>query len=385
MTDNAFEKLESALASDGPQAALDLLARQFLEQKNYRGLFETRLLARRCELGLPLIHEGSLDDIPAEKRRAYEETFVQAARETGDLFLADGNIPGAWPYFRAVGDTAPVAAAIDRVEPGEGIEPVIEIAYLEGVNPYKGFQLLLAHYGTCRAISSFEQYQARTGRDECARLLVGTVHGELVERLQRAIAEVEGQAPETRSVTELIAGRDWLFGEYSYYVDTSHLLSVIRFSAELDDAETLRLAIELTDYGRCLSSNFQYKGDPPFENIALDYGVYLRALAGEDPDTAVAHFRRKVEESDPQQVGTAPAQVLVGLLARLGRYAEAVDLSLERLRDGDPARMVCPSVYQLCQMAGDFERLKRLASERQDLLRYAAGAISAAATPPAGS
>jgi len=378
VTANPFEKLESALRGEGPQAGLDLLARQFLDQKNYRGWFEARLLGRRHELGLPLIQEGSLEDIPAGQRRDYEETFIEAARETGSLFLADGNIPAAWPYFRAVGDTGPVAAAIEKVEAGEGIEPVIEIAFLEGVHPAKGFQLLLAHYGTCRAISSFEQYPARQGRDDCARLLVRTIHGELVERIKAAILEAEGQAPETRSLTELMAGRDWLFGEYSYYVDTSHVMSVIRFSAELDDPETLRLAIELTDYGRRLSPNFQYKGDPPFENIALDYGVYLRALLGEDPDGAVAHFRRKVEESDPEQIGTAPAQVLVGLLAHLGRYTEAIDLSLERLGSADPARLACPSVYALCQMAGDFERLKQVAREREDLLTFTAGALGTA-------
>lgn len=376
MTGDAFEQLESALAGRGPEAALDWLAGRFLEEKNYRGLFELRLLRARLELGLPLLYEGSIGDLPVEQRPAYEEAFRAAARETGRLFLADGNIAAAWPYFRAIGETAPVAAAIEKVEPGDGVEPVIEIAYLEGVNPYKGFQLLLAHHGTCRAISSFEQYPpGREGRDDCARLLVRTVHRELAERLKQAIAEVEGQPPATGSVPELIEGRDWLFGEYSYYVDTSHLFSVIRFSVELDDAETLRLAVELADYGRRLSPHFQYRGDPPFENIAVDYGIYLRALLGEEVDAAVAHFRRKVEESDPEQTGTAPAQVLVGLLARLGRYAEAVDLSLERLDGLDPARLVCPTIFQLCQMAGDFERLRELARRRLDLLRFAAGVL----------
>ena len=379
MSSNAFDQLEAALGAGGPQPAFDLLARTCLEQKNYRLLFETRLLQKRHELGLPLVFHDSLDDIPADRRRPYEEAFVAAAREAGQLFLADGNIPAAWPYFRALGDPAPVAAAIEKVEAGEGVEPIIEIAYLEGVNPYKGFQLLLAHHGTCRAITSFEQYSARTGRDDCARLLVRTVHDELVARLKHAIAEVEGQASDTTNVSELIAGRDWLFGEYTYYIDTSHLLSVIRFSAELDDPETLRLAVELTDYGRRLSHHFQYKGEPPFENIAADYGVYLRALLGEDTGAAVEHFRRKVAESDPEQVGTAPAQILVGLLARLERYPEAIEVSIQHLRDADPARLGCPSVFELCQAAGDFTRLQELARERGDLLHFAAGAL---AQPP---
>ena len=375
MSNHAFDQLAEALRSGGAAAGFDFLARRFREEKSYRQLFEARLMQKRHELGLPLVHDGSIEEVPADRRRAYEEAFVEAAREAGGLYLADGDIPAAWPYFRAIGDPAPVAAAIEKVEAGEGIEPVIEIAFLEGVHPYKGFQLILAHYGTCRAISSFEQSPARQGRDDCARLLVRTLHGELVERLGRAITEVEGQAPTTRSVPELIAGRDWLFGEYSYYVDTSHLMSVLRFSAELDDPETLRLAVELTEYGRRLAPNFQYRGDPPFDNIAVDYGVYLRALLGEEVDAAVAHFRRKVAESDPSQVGTAPAQILVGLLAKLGRYGEAVEASLEHLREVEPGRLACPSVLQLCQLGGDFGRLQQVARERGDLLGFAAGVL----------
>lgn len=376
MGNHAFDLLDQALAEHGPQAAFDLLARDCLDRRDYRLLFEARLLRARHHLGLPLIHNGSIDDLPAALRPAYEQAFLEAAREAGGLFLADGNIAAAWPFFRALGDSAPVAQAIDRVEAGEGVEPVIEIAFLEGVNPYKGFQLLLAHYGTCRAISSFEQYPARTGRDDCARLLVRTLHHDLVERLTRAITDAEGQPPEAAGVSALLAGRDWLFGEYTYYIDTSHLFSVIRYSAELDDPETLRLAVELCDYSCRLSSNFQYRGDPPFENIAQDYGIYLRALLGQDADAAIAHFRRKTEESDPQQAGTAPAQILVGLLARLARYPEAIDASVAHLRDADPARLICPSLYQLCQLAGDFTRLKLLARDRDDLLAFTAASLS---------
>jgi hypothetical protein len=374
---NAFEELERALEAGGAAAILDLLAEKSLAEKNYRLLFEARLLRKRHELGLPLVSGDSLEDIPPDKRRPYEEAFLAAAREAGSLFLAEGDIPAAWPYFRALGDPAPVAEAIEKVAPGEGVEPVIEIALFEGVHPYKGFQLLLAHYGVCRAISTFEQYPSRQGRDDCARLLIRTVHGELVGRLKYAIAEVEGQAPETADVSALIAGRDWLFGEYSYYVDTSHLFSVIRYSAELKDPETLRLGVQLCDYGARLSPNFRYRGDPPFENVAQDYGVWLRALLGESQDEAIAHFRRKVLECDPEQAGTAPAQALVLLLARLGRWREAVDASLEFLREADSTRLICPSVYQLCQAAGDFGRLKELARERSDLVHFVAGALGA--------
>ncbi|PYV82796.1 MAG: hypothetical protein DMG05_27455, partial [Acidobacteria bacterium] len=342
---------------------------------DYPRLFEARLMKKRHELGLPLIQIDQLEDLPNDVRRTYEEGFIQAAREVGNLFLADGNVQRAWPYFRAIGETAPIAAAIEQIESQEEIAPIIEIAFHEGVHPRKGFELILSNYGICRAITSFHQYPGRNGREECLRLLIRRVHGDLVENLQRTISRNEGQAPETRSIPELIAGRDWLFEGNSYYLDTSHVVSVIQFSLELNDRETLALGLELTEYGSHLSSLFQYRGDPPFQNVYLDHGIYLRALLGEGVEEAIRHFRNKLTEGDPSARGSEPAQVLVRLLARLERYAEAIEVSLEHLHPLDPTQLACPSVLQLCQLAGDYTQLMKLAREQGDLLSFAAGVL----------
>src|SRR5580700_5560578 len=154
MTDNAFDLIDETLRSSGPAAGFDLLAKKVLEDKNYPLLFEVRLLKKRHELGLPLIQVDDTAAMPPEKRREYDKAFVEGAREVGGLFLADGNIQRAWPYFRAIGETAPVAEAIEKFDGQEAAEPIIEIAYLERVNPYKGFQMILSNYGICRAITS---------------------------------------------------------------------------------------------------------------------------------------------------------------------------------------------------------------------------------------
>src|SRR5437773_4329513 len=106
-----FDQLEQAIRSGGPEAGLNLLAQKLEEEKNYPLLFEARMMQKRHALGLPLVQIGSIDDVPEDKRAAYEQAFSEAARETGSLFLADGQIPRAWPYFRAIGDSVPVAAA----------------------------------------------------------------------------------------------------------------------------------------------------------------------------------------------------------------------------------------------------------------------------------
>jgi hypothetical protein len=370
MPDELFEALDAALRSRGPQAGFELLVGKFREEKKYPLLFEARVMQSRHALGLPLVENGPLDDLPEEKRAAHERAYIDAAREVGGMFLADGDIARAWPYFRAIGDSAPVAAAIGNVAPGENQEAIIEIALHERVHPRKGFELILADFGICRAITFLGQYPDPRTRDDCVRLLVRTLQRELVESLQRAIAKVEGAAPETRSVPELMAGREWLFGEYDYYVDTSHLVSILGFSLDLDDRDTLTLAVELAEYGKHLSPMFRYRGDPPFEDGCADYAVYLRALIGDGADEAIAHFRGKAVPSDPR-----PAEALVTLLVRLDRYTEAIDVSLDYLRDLEPARLQCPSVFQLCQMAGDYGRLRELARERGDLLHFAAGAM----------
>src|SRR5262245_809080 len=243
MSDRGFDQLERALESGGAAAAFDLLAKSFRAEKKYPLLFEAMIMNKRHELGLPLIATVGFEDLPPEKQSALHETYVAAAREVGGLFLSDGDIAAAWPYFRAIGDSEPVAAAIEKETAREGIEPVIDIAFNEGVHPVKGFQLIMAQYGLCRAITVLEQYPHRKGREDCVNLLVRSLHGELVESLKRTIAENEGKAPESGSILELIPARDWLFGEWGYYVDTSHLVSTIRLSADLKDREMLNLAV----------------------------------------------------------------------------------------------------------------------------------------------
>jgi hypothetical protein len=121
---------------------------------------------------------------------------------------------------------------------------------------------------------------------------------------------------------------------------------------------------------------FSFRGDPPFEDGFKDYAIYLRALIGEQLDEAVAHFRAKVASCNPENAGP-PAQTLVALLARLERYDEAIAVSLEHLRDVDPNQVFCPSVFELCQAAGDYSRLRSLARERGDLLHFAAASLEA--------
>jgi hypothetical protein len=373
--DSVFEQLEKALRSQGADAAFTLLIQELREQRKYPLLFEARLMWKRFQLGQPLLQPGKISDLPSDRQATYEAAVMEAARETGGLFLADGEIARAWPYFRAVGDLRPVAEAIDRIPPGGGSEPVIQIALNEGVNPRRGFELFLEQQGICSAISLASQYPDDGARIEFLGILVRALSRELAINLKKAIASAEGRAPDTDSIAEMIDGRDWLFAGSRYYTENSHLLSLVQASPQLQDRETLGLARELAEYGQHLDPMYHFPSQPPFTDTYTDYAAYLRAILGQDVDQCVAHFRTKVADSAP-----GSAEVLVILLTRLGRYREALDVSRQYL--GGDAGTTCPSALQLCQMAGDFEQLRQLAREEGDLLAFTAGVIQAQAQNP---
>ena len=88
----------------------------------------------------------------------------------------------------------------------------------------------------------------------------------MVENIKRVIERQEGKAPESNSIPELVSNRDWLFEGNSYYIDTSHVMSVVQFGVDLTNPDTLKLLVEITEYGKRLGEMFQYKGEPPFEN-----------------------------------------------------------------------------------------------------------------------
>jgi hypothetical protein len=372
MSEDIFEELDRRMDSGNTAAGLDFLIERFRAMNETRLFFEAKLMKTRLELGLPLIQTDSFAEFPQHVRAAYDAGMVEAARETGHLALNQGDIVQAWPYFRAIGERDPIAAAIEGDHADESADQIINIAFREGVHPKKGLELILKHHGMCQAITAFGMYAVENGRADCIGLLVRSLHAELMGRMGRVIEQQEGKLPEGETIAQWCADRDWLFGEYDYYVDTSHLTSLLPYSVEVNDPGTLGLLHDLCQYGQRLSPMFQSKGQPPFEEPFRDYDHYILALLGDDVEARIAHFRKKATESDPDEVGTAPAQALVNLAVRLGRFEDALQASLEFLADENASDLTCPSTLQLCNMAGDRDRLKLLARTRGDLLSYVA-------------
>lgn len=380
MTAN-FDDLQQTLEREGGQAAIDKLCTQLREQKDYTNLFYALLMKKRHELGVLPIPTAPAQALPQHVHAEYENTIRDAGQLAGKLFLEEGNIPGAWAFYRMLGDSEPVREALDKVVlvDGEDCQPLVDIAYQQGVHPKKGFDLVLESFGICSAITMVGGGEFPHGpevRDYCIRRLVRALHNELIQRLSTEIERVQNFRPTAKSVPELIAGRDWLFADDLYHIDISHLGSVVQMSMHLPQSEELQLARELCEYGQHLSPRFQFNTDPPFENQYRDYGVYLAILAGDRVEEGLAHFRAKVESTTPEEVGTYPAEVLVNLLVKVGRDKEALNVARRYLTTADPRRLTCPGIIELCEKTGDFQVLAEVSREQDNAVHFVAGLLA---------
>lgn len=380
-----FDQLQETLDRDGIEAALNQLADHLRENKKYHELFEALKMKARFELGLPLTYADAGDELDEATRTKLEDGLINACRDVGTALLRDGAIRDGWMYLRPVGDRTAAAAELAKLEANEeNIEELIEVSLHEGVDPKRGFALILEHHGTCNSITTYESVVARQGKEAqqaAAGLLVEHIHSELIATVRADIAQQQGSEPEEATLKELVADRDWLFGEHSYHLDTTHLASTVRFSRQLEDTAFLRLALDLTEYGRRLSSQFQYKGDQPFEDIYTSHAYYLSALLGEDVDAATEYFRERAETLDPLEHGGLPVEAYVQLLERLGKYDLAIDALLSFVqKQPDASSQAVDLMLELSQKAGKFEKLSTFCRDRGDLLGFATTTLTAASS-----
>jgi hypothetical protein len=198
-------------------------------------------------------------------------------------------------YMRPVGDMSAAREMINKIEvQDDNIDEMVEVLLQEGVDPARGFSVVLQNYGTCNAITTFESVMPQKGKADqraVAQLLLRHVHQELFTNVKADVAGRQDSEPTATTLAELIAGQEGMFGEHSYHIDTTHLASTTRFSRILEDEESLRLALDLTQYGKELHEQFQYEGEEPFTDIYRHHAFYYQALLGENLEEALAHFK----------------------------------------------------------------------------------------------
>lgn len=376
-----FEELDAQLAAGGPDAVLNRLVENLQTEKKYHELFDARLMQSRRKLGLPAVLTTSIDELPEPTRTKVEDAYLEACREVGGLLLKQGQLREAWMYLRPTGDKSTIAAALNALEPDEdNIQEIIELGLHEGVAPILGYQMLLDSYGTCNAITTYESVIAsrpKADQQAAASLLVRRLHEDLIESVRADIERQEGTKPPEATLEKLVADREWLFLENNYHVDTTHLASIVRFARIVEDQDVLRLALDLTHYGRHLDQQFQFAGDEPFVDMYPTHGLFFSALLGERVDEALAYFRERATSLSIDDHGPIPAEIFISLLARVGRPLEAVEATAELLPPGTRLSGLAPSLLELSRLAGSYDRLKQVCQARGDLLGYTAGLIDA--------
>jgi len=388
MDATAFDELHSVLQAQGPEAALDRLKAQLRANKDYNGLFYALLMEKRQQLGINPIPTGPAQEIPEKFHADYEETIRQAGRQVGELFLKDGNLPQAWAFYRMLNEPSPVRAALEAFQPQEGVDmqPVVQIAYYEGVHPRKGFDWILERFGLCNAITTLGSQELPhpiEDKQYCLGRLVQTLYGELRERLLAEISRQEEAPPEAALphgtpgvVRRLVETRPWLFEDDFYHIDVSHLSSVVQMSIHLPPGKDLDLVRELCAYGQHLSGRFHNPGEPPFADFYRAYDHYLGIVGGTEIEEGLEYFRQQVSNGNAEEIGTYPAEVLVNLLLKVNRPNDALKVARKYLAATDNRQLSCPSLAELCQKVNDYQTLADVAREQGDPIHYLAGLLA---------
>lgn len=383
-----IESLTEQLSDSGdPEQILAALEAVLLEQEDYHRLFDAKLMRARQKMGLPITQPTSLESIPTEHQVEFREAYVTAAREVGGMLLEAGQLADAWAYFRTIGESDLVRAAIEKItipqEPDESFDEVMNVALYEGAHMVKGLEFLLNTHGTCNTVTTLSQLQQQMTVDErrdSAALLVRQIYQDLQHSLK---ADLESRNPGVSSVDsirELTAGQSVLFAEGNYHIDVSHLHSVVGFARALtaDDPE-LEQAVELCEYGNCLAEPLRYPGNPPFESYYEAHLYFLNALAGRDASGALEWFTQKMEAAGDENAKRLVAFVILDLGQRTGQEEEALSCVAPVLGQvEDPNGF---SFTTLCVEQGRCDLLEQTARSNDDVIAWATARLSAADRP----
>lgn len=377
-----YEQLQQLAKDDQPEQALETLIAHLEQSGEYHELFEALKMRLRHQLGLTIAQAENEQPLDEERELKLERGLLDACKQVGKRFLADGKVREGWMYLRPVGDRQFAAQALATVQPNEdNVDEFLEVLLHEGVDVRRGYALALEHLGTCNSITLFESTLAsrpRADQRTAAELLVKHVHQELLENLRRDIAQREKAEPPETSVEALLKDRPELLRDGSYHLDTSHLASTVRFARVLDDPSCLMLALDITAYGRQLHPQYQYPGEEPFLDLYPASAAFFRALLGQQVDAGIRYFTQKADAVDPQQFGTVAVEVLVDLLSRCGRHAEALEAYHKRIPPGTRTMGIAPSLLQLSQRLGSYEEMQAVCKARGDLLGFAAAVLKPA-------
>ena len=84
-TDTEFAELTDVLHQKGVGPACQYLVDCLKQQKRFEELFDARLMQCRHRLGLPVVDQTDLEDLPEKVREKLEGEYLSVCREVGGL------------------------------------------------------------------------------------------------------------------------------------------------------------------------------------------------------------------------------------------------------------------------------------------------------------
>ena len=379
--EDLLAEIQAKISDGEPAAAFENVIAFFTESKDYHRLFQALMMQARQKMGLPLLYAASADEVPDGQLDEFEKLLIAAARNVGELFLEDGNLVEAWPYFKHIGEQDAFRQSLEQheIDPEdyEGTEKLIEIALHEQAHPVRGFQWMLASHGICNTITTLEQSfhnLSAEERAEVAGLLVDHVHSDLCNILKQEIEHRESSPLGEGSLRDWLTDeRNWLFENANYHLDVSHLHAVIRFAQSLQRVDIFEKVLDLAEYGSRLDEQFRYPADPPFEDFYQASIHYFKLLKDPQNDDSWIYFRETLKSAEEAADKMACAQVLVELSMRADRFDDALDVALENLSD---EQLSFRDLFQqLCEKTGRWEDLAKIAKTNNDILTSLATGI----------
>ena len=368
-----FQQLQQITETKGIDSGLDFLEQHVRRNKEYAQLFEVLKMRVRQRMGLPLLYSRTPDDLDESDQRKLENGLLAACREVGTLFFKQSEFVRGWNYLQPVGDRVLNEKLIRAVKVDEqNTDDLIDIAVAQGAAPGYGFQMLLQRYGTCDAITTFDQTAANHDLDcqrTMAAALLNHLYDELVGNLITVLPELKSDSNQPPSLATILDS-GILDAENSCVIDATHLASVVRIARILQDSTSLQKAHELSRFGDGLPDEVKYPGQVPFEDVFPDHLHYYSAVLGQDVDSAVEHFRKKTEQHDARQHGGVVIETFVELLARVGRDDQAIDVMVDQLLGKYPLLGIAPEPHALAKT--EAQQLKLLEHYRgeSDLLGF---------------
>ena len=378
-----FEDFSQTLKKSGAGPSLEYLKQQFEQSGEYHKLFEILKMMVRQQMSLPLAFESQPQQLPEATERALEQGILDACRKVGTHLFRAGRPEEGWMYLQPVGDRALNRQLLRAVAINEETKPaVIELAVGHGVDPAYGFAMMLEQSGVCDAITTIDVQTSQgqftpEDRSEVCQTLLEYFYNQLLERVIDEVVKRQQSSssdrPSNTTLGELLTAHDWIVTETGHHVDATHLASVVRLSQDVSKPEHIQMARDLTAYGMRLSDDFQYRGEPPFESIFIDYQMWFDARLGNSEaqvQAAIDFFTAKMdaaEEFDQPVV----IETLVGLLVNVNRHSEALELALTRLAGKFEQRGIAPGLFDIANTPELKTRLSAYFEAHDDLLGYA--------------